>query len=91
MSPKARTARKRRKTTRTVGRSRSTKVRVRRAKANDGPNVQRLSRAKLLTASSDKILGAAGLKKIEDLSRPQVQMLIAVAKRVGRKPRCWLI
>ena len=79
MSPKTSTARRRRTTS------------VRRPKADDGPNVKRLSRARLLTSSSDGILGAAGMEKIERLTGPQVQTLINVARKVGRKPRCWLI
>jgi hypothetical protein len=92
MSQRTRTARKRRTTRKTVKRSRSAGgARVRRAKADDGPNVKRLSRAGLLTSSSDRSFGAAGLERIERLTRSQVQTLIDVARKVGRKPRCWLI
>jgi hypothetical protein len=46
--------------------------------------------ARVLTPAGAKKLGAR-LGKIEKLTVRQVQTLIDVANRVGRKPNCWLI
>lgn len=92
MSPTTATSRKRRKTPKGAKGSRTpTKVRVRRVQAGDGPNLARLSRAGLLAAGSEARLGSAGLERIEKLPSAHVQTLLKVARKVGRKPRCWLI
>lgn len=93
MSPKTRAARKRRTTRRSVTRSRTaTGARgVRQGPAGEGPNLRRLLRARVLTAVGARKLGATGLRRIEALTGRQVQTLIDVANRVGRKPKCWLI
>lgn len=93
MSPKTRTARKRRTTRRSVTRGRTAK-RPRgaaRGAAGDGPNLRRLLRARVLTRAGVGRLGASALEKIEDLRNTQVQTLIDVANHLGRKPKCWLI
>jgi hypothetical protein len=93
MSPKTRTARKRRTTRRSVTRSRTAK-RPRgasRGAAGYGPKLTRLLRARVLTRAGADRLGATAIDRIEDLGARQVQTLIDVANHVGRNPKCWLI
>lgn len=93
MSPKTRTARRRRTTRKSVTRtSRPTGARaVRQGPAGDGANLKRLVGARVLTADCARRLGATSLRRIEALTGREVQTLINVANKVGRNPRCWLI
>lgn len=93
MSPKTRSARKRRTTRRSVSGRRTTTGtrRVRPGTGDDGPNFRRLVAARVLSATSGRVLGARGLAGVERLTARQVQTLIDAANTVGRRPRCWLI
>jgi hypothetical protein len=91
MVTRKKTGRRRRTITR-PGRKRSVRrVRSARQQADQGPNLRRLLRADVLTASGARSLGATSLNRIEQLSDRDVGTLINVRKRVGRRPNCWLI
>ncbi len=91
MATRKKAARRRRATTRTATRRTARTVRAVRQQADQGPNLTRLLRADVLTARGARSLGATSLNQIERLSRRDVDTLISVRKRVGRKPNCWLI
>jgi hypothetical protein len=91
MVTRKKTGRRRRAVTRS-GRKR-TAVGVRGAGQQDGqgPNLLRLLRADVLTARGARTLSAAILNWIEQLAGREVDTLISVRRRLGRKPNCWLI
>jgi hypothetical protein len=92
MSPKTRTPRKRRTTKRSaVSRRGMTRPAGVRQRPDVGANFNRLVRARVLERDSARILGPTALTRLEELTRVQVQTLIDVANKVGRRPRCWFI
>jgi hypothetical protein len=99
MVTRKKTARRRRATRRT-GTRRSVRTRTRRSvtgarpprqQADFGPNLTRLLRADVLTARCARSLSRMILDRIEELSDRDVNTLISVRRRVGRKLNCWLI
>jgi hypothetical protein len=91
MATRKKTARRRRATARTATRRRARSVRAARQQDGQGPNLTRLLRADVLTLRGARSLSATSLSRIEQLSSRDVNTLISVRKRVGRKPNCWLI
>jgi hypothetical protein len=91
MVTRKKTARRGRTTTRT-GRTRTAGTgRAARQLNGEGPNLTRLLRADVLTRRCADRLSALNVNAIERLSAREVETLISLRRRLGRKVNCWLI